>query len=280
MTSQSDCSVHGCVRRVFSGGLCARHYEEKRLENAPPCSIDGCERKAERKGMCNMHYRQHRLAANPPCTVEGCGRPQFVGGLCQTHHKRVQRYGSLDADKRAVDSGLRREHPLYETWRWHSRHGTLCDAWKDFWSMVEAVGERPSPAHRLLRHDNEKPIGPGNWRWHETIERPDHASRQREWRRRNPDRTKNYHMRRSFGITLDDYNAMAEAQGHVCAICGRPETSKGQNGTAQDLAVDHCHDGGKIRGLLCSFCNRGLGFFEDDIDRIKSAIRYVRKHKR
>jgi hypothetical protein len=60
------------------------------------------------------------------------------------------------------------------------------------------------------------------------------------------------HLERLYGIDRPEYERMSEAQGHTCAICGKPENGKA-------LAVDHCHATGAIRGLLCSNCNKGLG---------------------
>ena len=76
------------------------------------------------------------------------------------------------------------------------------------------------------------------------------------------------------GITVAEYAAMSEAQGHVCAICYQPETLR-QKGILKRLAVDHDHATGRIRGLLCSACNLGLGKFKDDVVRLQSAIEYL-----
>ena len=275
-----DCKIHGCVRKVFASGLCHRHYEEQRLSDAPPCNIEGCDDKAERVGMCNKHYRQHRLERAPPCLVEGCSRPQFVNGHCQTHHKRIQRYGSLEADQRAHDRGARRKHPLYESWRWHSRHQDLCQEWRDdFWRMAAVVGERPSLAYVLRRLDFDAPIGPGNWQWLETFKSSNAAEAQREYRKRHPDRVRNTVLKKVYGITLEDYNRMAERQGGVCAICKKPESAKGPHGTARELAVDHCHDTGKIRGLLCSRCNTSIGNLTVSDGTLRRASAYLRKRR-
>ena len=82
-------------------------------------------------------------------------------------------------------------------------------------------------------------------------------------------------LKRNYGITLDDYNEILIKQNHVCAICGGEETLiiKGKN---RDLAVDHNHETGKVRGLLCSKCNTAIGFFNEDIRIIKTAIRYIK----
>jgi hypothetical protein len=83
-----------------------------------------------------------------------------------------------------------------------------------------------------------------------------------EWTRKK----KNSSLKFAFGITLDDYEAMAEAQGHICAICRLPKTP---------LCVDHCHVTGKVRGLLCHDCNKMLGFANDNTDVLSRAIEYL-----
>lgn len=66
---------------------------------------------------------------------------------------------------------------------------------------------------------------------------------------------------------------MEEEQGGVCAICGNPETDKRNH----RLAVDHCHETDKIRGLLCKSCNIGLGMFKDNTNNLTRAVAYLRE---
>jgi hypothetical protein len=70
---------------------------------------------------------------------------------------------------------------------------------------------------------------------------------------------------------------MLLAQSGVCAICFKPETSV-VNGKIKPLAVDHCHDNEKIRGLLCARCNQAVGLFGEDVNVLSNAIDYLRKH--
>lgn len=77
------------------------------------------------------------------------------------------------------------------------------------------------------------------------------------------------HLKYDSGITPLQYNEMLKQQGGGCAICG------GVNASGKRLAVDHCHTTGKIRGLLCTACNSGLGHFHDDINNLASAIKYL-----
>ena len=69
---------------------------------------------------------------------------------------------------------------------------------------------------------------------------------------------------------------MESQQGGVCAICKKPEKSKWNTEQPMLLAVDHDHETGRVRGLLCNNCNTGLGKFMDDPDLLSSAIEYLR----
>ena len=81
-------------------------------------------------------------------------------------------------------------------------------------------------------------------------------------------------LKTRFGITLDEYNEILKGQNGVCAICKQPESVKGR----KNLAVDHCHETGKIRGLLCTFCNTALGKLKEDISIMENMIEYIGNH--
>lgn len=75
-------------------------------------------------------------------------------------------------------------------------------------------------------------------------------------------------LKRYYGITLDEYKEMIEKQGGGCAICGKLE---GLN----NMPVDHCHKQGHIRGILCHWCNKGLGQFFDNPETLRKAANYI-----
>lgn len=79
-----------------------------------------------------------------------------------------------------------------------------------------------------------------------------------------------YYFIRDYGLTLDAYRGLLEAQHGVCAICGQVDTT-----AKQILSVDHCHDTGKVRGLLCHHCNVGLGHFRNDPALLSRAAEYL-----
>ncbi len=82
---------------------------------------------------------------------------------------------------------------------------------------------------------------------------------------------------RMYGITEDEYARLFKEQGGRCAICRRPETAK-RKGKLRVLCVDHDHATKVVRGLLCSSCNRAIGYLGDDPLRAHALMRYLEQH--
>ena len=78
--------------------------------------------------------------------------------------------------------------------------------------------------------------------------------------------------RERYGITLSEYNEMFAEQDGKCACCGEHQLEDKRR-----LAVDHCHDSGDVRGLLCFDCNIGIGKLGDNIEGIERALNYLRR---
>jgi len=76
-------------------------------------------------------------------------------------------------------------------------------------------------------------------------------------------------IRRKYGITQTEYDGLAEFQEHQCAICGKDDVYRA-------LDIDHNHDTGEVRGLLCTNCNTALGRFKDDIEGLEKALYYLK----
>jgi hypothetical protein len=95
-------------------------------------------------------------------------------------------------------------------------------------------------------------------------------SRERAARVRTPERSRRRALQAMYGLGWDEYEAMLASQGGRCAVCGASEA-----GGRGNWHVDHDHESGRVRGLLCAGCNVGIGQFRDDPERLRAAARYL-----
>lgn len=107
-----------------------------------------------------------------------------------------------------------------------------------------------------------------------------HKTYQREYRRRVEkgvrlvNKDKKYAMKKRYGITAQDFDAMGKRQGWACASCGvRFDLSQ----RALGPNIDHCHKTGVVRGLLCNGCNRALGFINDNPATARKLADYLER---
>jgi hypothetical protein len=111
---------------------------------------------------------------------------------------------------------------------------------------------------------------------------------QKKWRLKNPDYQKKYHkeysntpeeqslsrarkLKKKYGLTLEQYTAMLESQNGCCIGCGSHQSTLNHK-----LNVDHNHDTGKVRGLLCRECNRGIGYLKDSPEILIKLAEYLK----
>jgi hypothetical protein len=109
---------------------------------------------------------------------------------------------------------------------------------------------------------------------------PCEKARNKAWTDANPEKVssagKRYRLRIKYGLTLEQYESLLAAQGGGCACC-KAITPRGR-GTY--FVVDHDHETGQIRGLLCNPCNLGIGALGDTIEGVERAARYLRRPPR
>lgn len=89
-----------------------------------------------------------------------------------------------------------------------------------------------------------------------------------------PIRKRELQLQRDYGITLNEYNQMLLDQNNQCAVCNTTDPG-GKHGK---FMVDHCHNTGKVRGLLCKRCNIALGEVGDNINTLQKMIEYLQQH--
>ena len=100
----------------------------------------------------------------------------------------------------------------------------------------------------------------------------------KEWRSKNENMLNIKNASRKmivrYGISIDDYDDMLRSQNGVCAICGTSKIAKNKT----RFAIDHCHNTGRIRGLLCTNCNSGIGKLKDNPNILIKAYEYLIKN--
>lgn len=99
------------------------------------------------------------------------------------------------------------------------------------------------------------------------------AERSRQWKKCHPDvvrkSNRDSKLKCRYGITSSDYDQMVKDQKGLCFLCKKKPK--------RTLQVDHSHRSGKVRKLLCWFCNFNLGYWESDVARTKRLLKYLNK---
>lgn len=216
------------------------------------------------------------------CQIEDC-ETECRGRHCVMHYTRMRKTGTYELKP---GYGEKRKHPFYPLWFDRKTNNLLAPEWLDFWKFVEDISPKPDGDYFLVR-SVDAPYGPDNFKWQVHLKRQDGEANKDWWARKRQARLANIpamertrDLKRRFGLSPDDYATMVKTHKGVCAICGNGETAvEPKTGTTKNLAIDHCHSSGKIRGLLCWRCNATLGKVEDSIPLLKKMIAYLRKHE-
>ncbi len=189
-----------------------------------------------------------------PCSVEGCGSAAFCRGWCTKHYTRWQRHGDPTAILRSPATAA-----------------GATDAWCPRCERTRSLvffGQRPGGRRKGYCRECETA-----YHAERLATRKDARDSKREAARRyaRSERNRELRLAKLYGITLADYDGMLEAQSGKCAICSADEPG----GNAAYWHVDHDHSTGRVRGLLCARCNIGLGYFQDDPQRLAAAGAYL-----
>lgn len=234
------------------------------------------------KGLCRACYgrwkrngKLEKVKVRNICEIPSCTDFVVSHGLCDKHRKRLVRQGHTD-QTRPDDWGTRDNHPLYHYWIDTKRREVLniADEWKDgFWNFVECVQPRPDTNHFLRVVDIEKPLGPDNWKWVEGI---DKARREAINRKKGQ-----LHDKKRLRVSLHERVELLIKAGNCCEICGVDAKTMSCPKTGEqikkNLCVDHNHETGELRGILCFNCNSAIGHFKDSTELLRKAVLYLKK---
>lgn len=186
------------------------------------------------------------------CSFPGCGRPHKLHGLCGGHSSQQRRGKPLVAIKPHVLTGIKRDLCTVE--------GCTRRHW--------ARGYCATHYSQFHRGNTPGEIGPVH-AWGERTQYTCAVPNCSRTHRRNGFCCQHSYIYRIYGIHPQRFEELLEEQGGVCAIC------RGECAMNPRLSVDHDHDSGLIRGLLCNRCNIGLGRFREQPELLRRAAEYI-----
>lgn len=221
------------------------------------------------------------------CALDGCDKLRWrAQPVCRMHYERMTESGSYDL-LRAPSATANARNCL---WRSMKRRFPEGNAWQSFDEFSATVGPLPSYSHTLFKARPDELIGPNNFLW--AVREGSHGRKRafeyhtEEGRRQHdaflkakyPDRQKDTVLKKTYGISIEQYRDLIAAQNGCCAVCKKPETLI-KKGKLLLLCVDHDHETNAVRGLLCNLCNRAIGLFCDEPDNLEAGAAYLRKHR-
>jgi hypothetical protein len=228
------------------------------------------------------HEQTHTISEGKGATMKGDARQRDLARKqryrTERHDdvlRRHREYNELNRERRlAAGKAWRASHPGYMK-EWQATHPESADKKRER-ARARYAANRTEILAKAAKYREEH--------------REEVRARTREWNKLNAGRVREYQRKYSFteagrrrlrknqheskcrkyGLSPEKYAEMALAQGGVCAICGAGTTEK-----RPKLSIDHDHDTGVVRGLLCNNCNIGIGHFFDDKERLVKAIAYL-----
>lgn len=208
--------------------------------------------------MCDRHYRAERRKSWGPCSVEGCGTKTHATGLCQKHYHRQRAWGTTaePPEKPVKPCAVEGCSKPVKSRGWCGMH---VRRWYKWGTTDERSPKRRT--HRTCqRCERTLPLAAFYNTSAHCAECYPHYRQERNAQR----------LSRASGVTVR-VAELREGQQERCAICGTHESEAPK----KRLHVDHDHETGRVRGLLCSRCNTGIGQFKDDPVRLQAAIVYL-----
>ncbi len=252
MAKGDVCRINDCERIIGSPGmLCGMHRgrlsrlkkfdlpERKLAMDKRPCIAPGCDRKSKTSNMCGMHYDRMRKTNSFELKIMRV-LPKGIVKICKIHGKisESQSYTKIKR-KFSVKDG------------WHPELIYCCVAC----SLTTDKEKEKKLKEKSKRRDQKRKLEEGYKEYRRSLKL------------------------KLYGLTIEDYQRMYDAQEGKCAICKKSETAmKNNSDEVRELGVDHDHDKGFVRSLLCARHNLMIGYSGDSPEILEAAAQYLRRH--
>lgn len=225
------------------------------------CRVDGCENPVmvKKHALCRTHYHRFKRHGDPLvykkkrslCNVDGCDFRVVGNGFCDKHYRRMRRYGTTDAPERITVCTIEGCGLPVQAWTLCELHYRRAKTGRDVVRTCRQCGGTIDPNTKNRRVFCSTECAE---QWNYVERRESHRER---WLKR-------------YGMTVEGYERMLADQDGRCAICQTDEIPR-----RGSWIVDHCHDTGRVRGLLCGEYNAGIGLLRDDPELLRKAIAYL-----
>lgn len=181
------------------------------------------------------------------CEIEGCENKHNSRGYCGKHYTRLRRYNSIKLPSKKI-----RKCKIKKCNNKHLAKGYCQRHYMKFRTInsIDSI--------KLFKKENCKNIDCDKKHYSKGYCKSHYQKTLRL---------------KEYKLTSEQYELLRKNQGYKCLICGITEEELNK-----ELVVDHSHQNGEFRGFLCSNCNAGIGFFEDNADIIKKAIIYLKSN--
>lgn len=229
-----------CADGVFARGYCRKHYQARRRDGS---------------------LQVVNVQKIGSCQAEGCSALIFARGYCTRHYHLTS-------------------HPLKGIWAVlrNRDEGMYPQAWDRFEAFLADVGERPGDRYQLRRIRAGEVWSKDNFKWLAPVRKDKYGDYYSKEQR--AEYSRDWHLQKKFQISTSEFNSILEVQGGGCAICSDALGKiHHKTGNPISLHMDHDHETGDRRGILCNECNRGIGLLGDDPSRLRAAADYLDKHR-
>lgn len=261
------CGVPACSNFIFCKSLCKAHYARQYRHGS-----------TERKLILQPKLKTQK----PKCEIVDCGRLASFHKrsgriLCGCHASRWNRYRTTDLQPKTQRAPEPCRHENCQSYA--AAHGFCPAHYKQFKRATLASKIVTNNKKICTKCQQEKTLD----HFHKN---PGCIANIHSWCKEcvlNQNKVKHKErlesrLRRSYGLSVEAFHEMLEKQKQCCAICETPFASFGKD-EERNTHVDHDHVSGKVRGLLCPHCNRGIGSFKDNPQSLRRAALYLEPHR-